>query len=229
MTRFWHISPVATPTPRGLRALRIAAWPRMSSGDVGSSINLHIVRVYHSRRGFRDTTYQGLNSASCFMYSIASGTDQTWFASTMRTFPSSKPMISLAILNRLRSSSTLPPTLILKCLYPCANVSCSNDLILSSPYPSHPINPHRQLQLRKKGREKHTSTCSISRNNSVHQGLLNPPLLRRLKLLQHCYRLFGCDCVSDISEIDTPYELFRSEVCDEFPEGFLNGFGPEIP
>lgn len=49
ITRFWHISPVATPIFRGLRASRIALWPRMSSGEVGSSMN------------------QGLNGARCAM------------------------------------------------------------------------------------------------------------------------------------------------------------------
>ena len=37
----------------------MALWPRISSGEVGSSIN------------------QGLNGARYFMYSIASGTDHT--------------------------------------------------------------------------------------------------------------------------------------------------------
>lgn len=67
MMRFWHISPVATPIgPWGVldRAFRIAAWPRMSSGDVGSSMN------------------HGLNSDNCCIHSMASGTDHIWFAST---------------------------------------------------------------------------------------------------------------------------------------------------
>lgn len=49
MTLFWHISPVATPMPSGARAVRMALWPRMSSGEVGSSMN------------------HGLNSARCCM------------------------------------------------------------------------------------------------------------------------------------------------------------------
>lgn len=44
MILFWQCSPVATPMPWGFRALRIAAWPRISSGEVGSSINLAHVR-----------------------------------------------------------------------------------------------------------------------------------------------------------------------------------------
>jgi hypothetical protein len=40
-----------------------------SSGEVGSSMN------------------HGLNSCSCFIYSMASGTLHTWFASTMSTLP----------------------------------------------------------------------------------------------------------------------------------------------
>ena len=38
--RLCACSPVATPIPCGLSAFRIAAWPRMSSGAVGSSMNL---------------------------------------------------------------------------------------------------------------------------------------------------------------------------------------------
>lgn len=38
--RLCACSPVATPMPWGFRAFRIAAWPRMSSGAVGSSMNL---------------------------------------------------------------------------------------------------------------------------------------------------------------------------------------------
>ena len=33
------------------------------------------------------STYQGLNSTNCFIYSIASGTLHTWFASTITTLP----------------------------------------------------------------------------------------------------------------------------------------------
>jgi hypothetical protein len=39
-TRFWQCSPVATFMPYGCNAFRMAAWPRTSSGDVGSSIKL---------------------------------------------------------------------------------------------------------------------------------------------------------------------------------------------
>ena len=42
MTRFWTCSPVAIRT--GLTARRMAAWPRMSSGLVGSSTHLRVVR-----------------------------------------------------------------------------------------------------------------------------------------------------------------------------------------
>lgn len=44
--RLWACSPVATPMPCGFNALRITAWPRMSSGAVGSSINLRGRGVY---------------------------------------------------------------------------------------------------------------------------------------------------------------------------------------
>jgi hypothetical protein len=52
-------SPVATPTPYGFNAFRIAAWPTTSSGAVGSSMKLMPW------------------GASFFMYSIACGTSQT--------------------------------------------------------------------------------------------------------------------------------------------------------
>lgn len=50
----------------GATAFRIAAWPRMSSGLVGSSI------------------HSGSNSASALTHSIAYGTSHTWFASIIR-------------------------------------------------------------------------------------------------------------------------------------------------
>ncbi len=62
ITRFWHISPVATPIPKGNKASRIALCPSTSSGEVGSSMN------------------HGLKGARCSMYSIASGTDHTYWS-----------------------------------------------------------------------------------------------------------------------------------------------------
>jgi hypothetical protein len=80
----------------------------------------------------------GLNSLSAVIYSMASGTLHTWFASTMSTLPSSYPITSRAIPSLFLSCARSPPTFSLKCRYPFASVSCSSPFILSSPYPNQP-------------------------------------------------------------------------------------------
>ena len=74
-TRFMPCSPVATPI--GADRRRIAAWPRMSSGLVGSSIQ------------------HGSKWASALIHSMASATSQTWLASIIRF--ASRPITSRAI------------------------------------------------------------------------------------------------------------------------------------
>ena len=89
MTRFCACSPVATRTGATPRA--ISAWPRTSSGLVGSSIQAMS------------------NSASAFTHAIASDTSQRWFASI--AIGKSGPHTSRATRRRRMSSSRSAPTL----------------------------------------------------------------------------------------------------------------------
>ena len=95
--RFWQCSPVATPMPSGCRAFAIAAWPSTSSGLVGSSI------------------HQGCERARAPSCARSPGPPpSTWLASVMSS--RSGPISSRRIAQRRTSSSTLAPTLILKCV-----------------------------------------------------------------------------------------------------------------
>ena len=110
ITRLWTCSPVATRI--GATARAIAACPRMSSGEVGSSIQY------------------GSNSASRAIQAIASSTPQRWFAST--AIIASGPISSRTIRARRRSSSTSAPTLSLNRVQPSASASRHSRRILSS-------------------------------------------------------------------------------------------------
>ena len=109
-TRFWQTSPVATPT--GATARAIAAWPRTSSGLVGSSIQY------------------GSKPASAFTCRIASGTSQHWFASSMSRRPG--PISSRISAARRAFSSRLGPTFILKAVHPSATASRQSRRTFSS-------------------------------------------------------------------------------------------------
>ena len=110
MIRLWTCSPVATRI--GATARAIAAWPRMSSGLVGSSIQY------------------GSNGASCAIQSIATPTSQRWLASTASI--RSGPISSRTIRIRRTSSSTSAPTFILNRVQPSASASRHSRRILSS-------------------------------------------------------------------------------------------------
>ena len=101
MIRFCTCSPVATRI--GATARAIAAWPRTSSGLVGSSIQY------------------GSNGRSRSIHAIAEPTSQRWFASTasIRSGPSSSRRIAA----RRTSSSTSAPTFILNRVQPSASAS----------------------------------------------------------------------------------------------------------
>ena len=110
MTRFWTCSPVATrigATPRAM-----AAWPRTSSGLVGSSIQY------------------GSNRARAPIQSIASATSQRWFASIIRRWPG--PISSRMIVARRISSARSAPTFCLKAVNPAASASRHSRRIFSS-------------------------------------------------------------------------------------------------
>ena len=110
ITRFWHISPVATPMGATPRA--IAAWPSTSSGDVGSSI------------------HHGSNSARWLIHSMACGTSQRWLASTISL--RSGPISWRTTARRRRSSARSAPTFSLKWFHPAAMPSRQRRRILSS-------------------------------------------------------------------------------------------------
>ena len=110
MIRLWTCSPVATrmgATPRA-----IAAWPRMSSGLVGSSIQY------------------GSNGASRAIHSMAVPTSQRWFASTASMW--SGPICERIRRIRRTSSSTSAPTFILNRVQPSASASRQSRSILAS-------------------------------------------------------------------------------------------------
>ena len=98
--------------PDAATARAIAAWPRMSSGLVGSSIQY------------------GSNGARRAIQSIASPTSQRWFASTASI--RSGPISSRTIRIRRMSSSTSAPTFSLKRVQPSASASRHSRRILSS-------------------------------------------------------------------------------------------------
>ncbi len=114
--RFWTCSPVATRT--GETSRRMRAWPRMSSGLVGSSI------------------HHGSYALSRLVAAIASLTPQTWFASiiNLRSGPSAA-RISAA---RRSSSAASSPTFIFTWPKPASIASCTSAATFSSSYPSHP-------------------------------------------------------------------------------------------
>ena len=116
ITRLWQCSPVATPI--GCTARATAAWPRTSSGLVGSSI--HVMPKGSSRR----------------IQAIAVSTSQAWFAST--SSGRSGPIASRAIPQRRMSSSTSAPTFSLMCRNPSSSASRMRRRSLSSEYPSQP-------------------------------------------------------------------------------------------
>ena len=94
-TRFWQCSPVATPT--GATALGYA---RRGRGR---------------RRGsWAPRSSTGRTRARRSMFSMASSTSQTWFASIISL--RSGPISSLMRAARRTSSSMSPPTFILKCV-----------------------------------------------------------------------------------------------------------------
>ena len=103
-------SPVATAT--GATARAIAAWPRTSSGLVGSSIQV------------------SPNGARRSIHAIASSTSQAWLASTLSCGAS--PSASRAIAQRRTSSSTSAPTFSLTCLKPSSSASATSRRSLSS-------------------------------------------------------------------------------------------------
>ena len=104
-TRFWMCSPVATRT--GAISRRIRAWPRMSSGLVGSSI------------------HQGSCARSVRIAAIASSTPQTWLASIIRipVGPSSRRIRAA----RRSSEARSLPTFIFTCVKPDATASRTSD------------------------------------------------------------------------------------------------------
>ena len=97
----------------------MAAWPRMSSGLVGSSIQY------------------GRNSARAVISSMASFTPQTLLASIMSC--ESQPMSERMRLARRESSSIPIPTFILNAVKPSAIAPCTSSFTCSSGYPAQPV------------------------------------------------------------------------------------------
>ncbi len=116
IVRLWQCSPVAIRTGATSRAIR--AWPRMSSGLVGSSI------------------HHGSNCASSLVRSIAVSTSHTWLASIIRK--RSSPISSRISAARATSFAGSPPTFILTWLQPASIAAWQRRRTSSSLNPSQP-------------------------------------------------------------------------------------------
>lgn len=73
---------------------------------------------------------------------------------------------------------------------------------------------------------KPTRTRSVCRYTSIILRLLNPLLLPYLRLLQHLQRLLRRQRISNIPEIDTPYNLFGRHISHNSPHRFSQNFPP---
>src|SRR5215218_1293845 len=188
MMRFWQCSPVATPT--GATAFAIAAWPSTSSGLVGSSIQY------------------GSNSPRRSMFSIASPTSQTWFASSISL--RSGPISSRTTLARLASSSISRPTLILTCPQPASTAFPRElpDQLVRVPEPA---------------------CAGRVRRESVREHLCFPIVLRPFVFAQDLERLLACDRVGYVAEVHAGDDLLGAHVREELPEGLALALGVEVP